>query len=132
MTEVRVRLVSKDWGRLKAHANVVFDGVFLVRDFKVVEGDSGPFVVTPSRPLSEKCPHCGERNSVVAAFCNMCGKGLPPGGVPYSRGVRKEWVDVAHPVSSTFRVEMEEEIIRAYRLEVERVRMHGEHNREEG
>ena len=40
---------SKESGRLKAYATVVFDNSFIVRDLKVIEGDKGLFVSMPSR-----------------------------------------------------------------------------------
>ena len=48
ITEVKV-YPSKDSGRLKAYATVVFDNSFIVRDLKVIEGDKGLFVSMPSR-----------------------------------------------------------------------------------
>jgi stage V sporulation protein G len=48
ITEVKV-YPSKDSGRLKAYATIVFDNSFIVRDLKVIEGDKGLFVSMPSR-----------------------------------------------------------------------------------
>ena len=48
ITEVKV-YPSKESGRLKAYATVVFDNSFIVRDLKVIEGDKGLFVSMPSR-----------------------------------------------------------------------------------
>lgn len=48
ITEVKV-YAAKDGGRLKAYATIVFDGVFIVRDLKVIEGQNGYFVSMPSR-----------------------------------------------------------------------------------
>jgi stage V sporulation protein G len=48
ITEVKV-YPSKDSGRLKAYATVVFDGAFIVRDLKIIEGNKGYFVSMPSR-----------------------------------------------------------------------------------
>lgn len=36
-------------GRLKAYATLVFDNCFIVRDLKIILGDSGLFVSMPSR-----------------------------------------------------------------------------------
>ena len=47
ITEVRVTL--RDEERLKAFANVTFDGAFVVRGLKVINGNSGYFVSMPSR-----------------------------------------------------------------------------------
>ncbi len=48
ITEVKV-YPTKDDGRLKAYATIVFDSSFIVRDLKVIEGDKGFFVSMPSR-----------------------------------------------------------------------------------
>lgn len=48
ITEVRIRPIKQD-GKMKAVASVTFDGVFVVHDMKVINGDSGLFVAMPSR-----------------------------------------------------------------------------------
>src|SRR5947209_20183911 len=48
ITEVKV-YPSKDSGRLKAYATIVFDNAFIIRDLKVIEGHKGLFVSMPSR-----------------------------------------------------------------------------------
>lgn len=48
ITEVKVYLTKED-GRLKAYATIVFDNDFIIRDLKVIEGDKGLFVSMPSR-----------------------------------------------------------------------------------
>lgn len=48
ITEVKV-YPSKESGRLKAYATIVFENSFIVRDLKVIEGHKGLFVSMPSR-----------------------------------------------------------------------------------
>ncbi|MBN2267315.1 MAG: septation regulator SpoVG [Candidatus Babeliaceae bacterium] len=48
ITEVKVYPATGS-GRLKAYATIVFDGCFIVRDLKVIEGREGLFVSMPSR-----------------------------------------------------------------------------------
>lgn len=48
ITEVKV-YPSKEEGRLKAYATIVFDNSFIVRDLKIIEGNKGFFVSMPSR-----------------------------------------------------------------------------------
>ena len=48
ITEVKVYPVEQN-GRLKAYAQIVFDGCFIVRDLKVIQGDEDLFVSMPSR-----------------------------------------------------------------------------------
>ena len=47
VTEVRVFPVNED--KLKAYATVTFDDCFVVRDLKVIHGNSGLFVAMPSK-----------------------------------------------------------------------------------
>lgn len=48
ITEIKV-FPTRDGGRLKAYATVVFDNCFIIRDLKVIEGHKGLFVSMPSR-----------------------------------------------------------------------------------
>ena len=47
ITEIRITL--RDEEKLKAFASIVFDGCFVVRDLKVINGMRGLFVSMPSR-----------------------------------------------------------------------------------
>jgi len=51
ITEVRVFPVNEE--KLKAFASVTFDGCFVVRDLKVIDGTSGIFVAMPSKKLKD-------------------------------------------------------------------------------
>jgi stage V sporulation protein G len=48
ITEVKV-FPTKEVGRLKAYATIVFDNSFILRDLKIIEGNKGLFVSMPSR-----------------------------------------------------------------------------------
>ncbi len=47
VTEVKVFTVDEE--RLKAYVTVTFDNAFIVRDVKVIRGNTGLFVAMPSR-----------------------------------------------------------------------------------
>jgi stage V sporulation protein G len=47
VTDVKVQIV--DEGRLKAFATITLNGCFVVRDVKVIDGNTGLFVAMPSR-----------------------------------------------------------------------------------
>jgi stage V sporulation protein G len=47
ITEVKVFAVNED--RLKAYISITIDGVFVVRDLKIIQGTSGLFVAMPSK-----------------------------------------------------------------------------------
>lgn len=49
ITEVRIRLVKKDEGKLKAVASVTIDNCFVVHDVKVIEGTEDYFIAMPSK-----------------------------------------------------------------------------------
>ncbi len=48
ITDIRIRLIEKE-GKLKAVASITIDGVFVVHDIKIIEGDKGMFIAMPSR-----------------------------------------------------------------------------------
>jgi len=47
ITEVRITLRNED--KLKAFANITFDGDFVIRGLKIISGNNGYFVSMPSR-----------------------------------------------------------------------------------
>ena len=47
ITEVRVFPMNED--KLKAYATITFDNCFVVRDLKVISGNTGLFVAMPSK-----------------------------------------------------------------------------------
>ena len=51
ITEVRVTLRSED--KLRGFANVTFDGEFVVRGMKIIQGPNGCFVSMPSRKRTD-------------------------------------------------------------------------------
>ena len=52
ITEVKVYPI-KDDSKLKAYATIVFEGCFIIRDLKVIEGEKGLFVSMPSRRMKD-------------------------------------------------------------------------------
>ena len=60
ITEVRVRLVKKDEGKLKAVASITIDDCFVVHDVKILEGNDDFFIAM----LSKKTPD-GEYKDIV-------------------------------------------------------------------
>ena len=53
VTEVKVFPLRKPNDKLKAFATIVFDSCFIIRDLKVINGNSGLFVAMPSRKLED-------------------------------------------------------------------------------
>lgn len=62
ITEVRIRLVKKDEGKMKAIASITIDDCFVVHDIKIIQGnrDGGCFIAMPSKRTPE-----GEFKDVV-------------------------------------------------------------------
>ncbi|MFA5072931.1 MAG: septation regulator SpoVG [Nitrospirota bacterium] len=52
VTEVRVYLVSNE-ERLKAYATITIDNAFLIRDLRIIHGNTGLFVAMPSRKMKD-------------------------------------------------------------------------------
>lgn len=51
VTEVKVHPVEKD--KVKAYVSITFDGVFVVRDLRIIQGEKGLFVTMPRRRLPD-------------------------------------------------------------------------------
>ena len=126
ITEVRVKLMDEPGERLQAFCSVTFDDAFVVRDLKIIEGATGPFVAMPSRKLTAHCPECGCKNHLRAAFCNQCGKRLKEQTTAKDDdGRAKLYADIAHPINSVCREMIQERVILAYQEEKGRSAMPG-------
>jgi stage V sporulation protein G len=92
---------------------------FVIRDLKIVNGTRGPFVAMPSRKLMDRCARCGGKNHIRANYCNDCGSKLSIKRSPQDAPGRiKLHADIAHPINSTCREELQEIIIKAYEEEI--------------
>ena len=60
ISEVRVSLVQKDEGKLKAVASVTIDDCFVVHDVKILEGTDDFFIAMPSKKTPD-----GEYKDIV-------------------------------------------------------------------
>lgn len=60
ITDVRVRLVTKEEGKLKAVASITIDDCIVVHDIKVISGRDGLFISMPSRKTPD-----GEYKDIV-------------------------------------------------------------------
>lgn len=78
VTDVRLRKIQTD-GRMKALVSITLDEAFVIHDLRVIEGNSGLFVATPS-------------------------KRTPDG----------EFRDIAHPINSDMRQEIQDAVMKVY------------------
>jgi len=123
ITEVRIKLVERSSERLRAFCSVTFDGDFVIRDLKVIDGANGPFVAMPSRKLMDRCPRCGGKNHLRARFCNECGNRLNENRAPKdNQGRAKLHADVAHPINAACRERIQKAVVQAYHEELERAK----------
>lgn len=114
ITEVRISLRDNESKRLKAYATVTFDNSFVVRNIKVVEGNSGLFIAMPAKKVKMFCPRCGKRVDMESRYCNHCGTQLPPTpkeGFPNNKNTHQ---DIAHPITQEFRDYLQKKILDAY------------------
>jgi len=79
ITEVKVYPVRKPDDKLKAFVTIILDDCFVIRDLKVINGNSGLFVAMPSRKKADGT-----------------------------------YADIAHPLNSEMRQQMEEIVIGEY------------------
>jgi len=126
ITEVRIKLTDESAERLKAFCSITLDNCFVVRDLKIIEGASGPFVAMPSRKLTFHCPGCYAKNHLRAAYCNQCGRSLRENQPPADdEGRIKLYADIAHPINSLCRELIQRKVVEAYQRELEASRRPG-------
>ncbi len=126
ISEVRIKLMDKSEDRLQAFCSVTFDNCFVVRDLKIIEGTSGPFVAMPSRKLTAHCHDCGAKNHMRASYCNHCGARLKEERSPRDpEGRAKLYADIAHPINAACREMIQNRVIAEYQGERERSHLPG-------
>jgi stage V sporulation protein G len=126
ITEVRIKLMEDSDDRLQGFCSITFDNCFVVRDLKIIEGTSGPFVAMPSRKLTTHCHHCGAKNHLKANYCNQCGaRQRETPTIRDAEGRAKLYADIAHPINSTCRDMIQRRVIAEYRSELERSQQPG-------
>lgn len=131
ITEVRIKLMEESEDRLRAFCSITFDDCFVVRDLKIIDGASGPFVAMPSRKLSSHCGRCGHKNHLKANFCNQCGTRLSSGGSRDSdfESPQKLYADIAHPINSECREMIQDAVIKEFDAELSRAQTPGYQSR---
>jgi stage V sporulation protein G len=126
ITEVRVKLMEEPGERLQAFCSITFDDAFVVRDLKIIEGGTGPFVAMPSRKLTTHCSQCGSKNHLRAAYCNQCGaRQRDQSTGKDDEGRAKLYADIAHPINSNCRELIQQRVIQAFEEEKARSKMPG-------
>lgn len=130
ITEVRIKLMEGTEDRLRGFCSITFDDCFVVRDLKIILGNSGPFVAMPSRKLSSHCHKCRSKNHLKAKYCNNCGSRQRSEHVSFDGdGRAKLYADVAHPVNAECREMIQAKVIEEYNKELERAQLPGYRSR---
>jgi len=126
ITEVRVKLMDEPGERLQAFCSITFDDAFVIRDLKIIEGGTGPFVAMPSRKLTAHCAHCGCKNHLRAVYCNQCGARQKEQQLGKDdEGRAKLYADIAHPINSSCREMIQQRVIQAFEEERARSKLPG-------
>ena len=118
ITEVRIKLMESSEDRLRAFCSITIDECFVVRDLKIIDGTSGPFVAMPSRKLTGHCQRCSHKNQLRASYCNNCGVKLQVDTNIDSP--QKLYADVAHPINSECREMIQNAVISEFEAELDR------------
>jgi stage V sporulation protein G len=126
ITEIRIKLMNDPNDRLQAFCSITFDGCFVIRDLKIIQGTRGSFVAMPSRKLTDRCPRCSAKNHLRSRFCSECGTRLHEDRAEKGDdGRARLYADIAHPINSDCREMIQQRVIVAYGEEVERSRLPG-------
>ena len=123
ITEVRISLREGGNRKLKAYVTVTFDDCFVVRNMKVIEGNSGLFVAMPARKAKQFCPRCGKKIDMNSRFCGQCGVELPP---PLREADQdrhpQTHQDLAHPINQQFREYLQKRVLDVYNEELSKAK----------
>jgi stage V sporulation protein G len=126
ITEIRIKLMEDPSERLQAFCSVTFDGCFVIRDLKIIQGTRGSFVAMPSRKLTDRCPRCSNKNHLRARFCSECGARLNEDrALKGDDGRAKLYADIAHPINSICRELIQNRVVDAFHKELERSKLPG-------
>lgn len=126
ITEIRIKLMDDPQDRLQAFCSITFDHSFVIRDLKIIQGTKGSFVAMPSRKLTDRCPRCSAKNHLRARFCSDCGVKLRDDrAIKDGDGRAKLYADIAHPIHSDCRDQIQRDVITAYEQEVEKSKLPG-------
>ncbi len=52
ITEVRIRLLKRDEGKLKALATIIIDDCFAVHEIRIIQGQESEFITMPNKRLA--------------------------------------------------------------------------------
>jgi stage V sporulation protein G len=115
--------------RLRAFCSITIDNSFVIRDLKIIDGTSGPFVAMPSRKLAGHCQRCGYKNHLRASYCNHCGVKQTSSSEAVFDSPQKLYADVAHPINSECREMIQNAVLEEFAAELSRASQPGYRSR---
>ncbi len=129
ITEVRIKLMEDPHDKLQAFCSITLDACFVIRDLKIIQGTKGPFVAMPSRKLMDRCGKCKTKNHLRSNYCNQCGAKLQADRSDKTQefksqeshssdGRVKLYADIAHPINSECREDIQSFVIEAFEKEL--------------
>ncbi len=128
ITEIRIKLMESSEDRLRGFCSITIENAFVIRDLKIIDGTNGPFVAMPSRKLSSTCQRCRHKNHLRAKYCNQCGTKLSQEEAEYA-APKKLYADVAHPINSECREEIQQAVLKELEAELARCQQPGYRSR---
>ena len=118
ISEIRIKLMEDTSDRLRAFCSVTIDECFVIRDLKIIDGSSGPFVAMPSRKLTGNCTRCHHKNHLRANYCNHCG--AKQSVTVSGNNPQKLYADIAHPINSACREVIQTAVLEEFDSELAR------------
>ena len=128
ITEIRIKLMEGSEDRLRGFCSITIENAFVIRDLKIIDGSNGPFVAMPSRKLSSNCQRCRHKNHLRSNYCNHCGTKLQNEDAGYATP-QKLYADVAHPINSECREEIQQAVLTELEAELARCEQPGYRSR---
>ena len=128
ITEIRIKLMEASEDRLRGFCSITIENAFVIRDLKIIDGSNGPFVAMPSRKLSGNCQRCRHKNHLRSNYCNHCGTKLQQDESGYA-APQKLYADVAHPINSECREEIQQAVLAELEAELARCEQPGYRSR---
>ena len=128
ITEIRIKLMERSEDRLRGFCSITIENAFVIRDLKIIDGTNGPFVAMPSRKLSSNCQRCRHKNHLRSKYCNHCGTKLQQDEAEYATP-QKLYADVAHPINSECREEIQKAVLAELEAELARCEQPGYRSR---
>ena len=128
ITEIRIKLMEGSEDRLRGFCSITIENAFVIRDLKIIDGSNGPFVAMPSRKLSSNCQRCRHKNHLRSNYCNHCGTKLQQDDAGYATP-QKLYADVAHPINSECREEIQQAVLAELEAELARCKQPGYRSR---